>query len=64
VHGADGTTSIVGDAGALLPMRAPSAEDLEELRAQYFRENTTTDRVDYGVVLYSMNDGDYLAPNL
>ena len=39
-------------------------DDREELRALYLMENTTSRRVPYGFIPYSMNEGDYLPPLL
>jgi hypothetical protein len=63
VHNEDGTFIKAAD-GALTKMHTPTEEDLVDLRAKYVRENTTADLMDYGPVLYSMNDGDYLRPLL
>lgn len=39
-------------------------EKINNLRTLYFRENTTTDIIDYGKIYFSMNSGDYKKPIL
>lgn len=41
-----------------------STEQIEQLRNLYYIENTSTDIVTYGKWFSSMNNGDYLKPNL
>ena len=65
VHRADGTTCIKAADGTLTQMRAPTKDDLDDLRAKYALENSTADVINYGpLVPYSMNAGDYLRPLL
>ncbi len=48
-----------------IPLRPPTAEDMEHLRALYVRENAACDRVEYPhPIPFSMNRGDYMAPTL
>jgi hypothetical protein len=64
------TTSVQGPDGQWTLLRAPTPEDLSELRAQYFQENVSPGVVEYRsathgpLIPYSMNGGDYLAPLL
>jgi hypothetical protein len=68
VHTAEEKTCIESTDGALVKMRAPTREDMAELKAQYARENATTEVMTYtsathgDIVPYSMNAGDYLRP--
>ncbi len=39
-------------------------DDAKELRTLYFKENATADIIKYGSVYFSMNNGDYMQPNL
>lgn len=43
-------------------MNRPTEEDLNTMRSLYYKENTTSQIIDYGQVVYSMNDGDYMMP--
>ena len=68
VHTADGRTCIVSADGSGVEMRAPTREDMAELKAQYARENATPEVITYtsathgDIVPYSMNAGDYMRP--
>lgn len=46
------------------PLQKATEIDLKSLKDLYFRENTTTDIIEYGDVYFSMNDGDYFKPSL
>lgn len=49
--------------GTMVKLEKPTKEGLKELRDLYFKENTTTDVVDYrDKFFFSMNDGDYKKP--
>ena len=49
--------------GELVRLQPATQEGMLELRALYAAENTTTDVIDYGdKFLFSMNEGDYQAP--
>ncbi|MEO8842272.1 MAG: hypothetical protein ABI704_11920 [Kofleriaceae bacterium] len=59
----DGTTFLKVD-GQLVRMEPPTQEGMRELRALYAAENGTHDFIEYGDrILFSMNSGDYLAPD-
>jgi len=55
----DGKTYINGK-----ELRKPTPEDRKEIKDLYMLENSTTDIVNYPEILYSLNDGDYLKPNV
>lgn len=59
----DGSTFLkVG--GRLVPLQPPTPEGMSELRRLYAEENRTQAFIDYGdQFLFSMNQGDYLAPS-
>jgi hypothetical protein len=60
----DGTTFLKLD-GGLTPMEEPTQEGRTALRELYAAENRTTGFIDYGERFrFSMNEGDYLAPDL
>ncbi len=46
------------------PMILPSKEDIQWLKNIYYKENTTSELIDYGNVYFSLNDGDYKKPIL
>lgn len=49
--------------GGLVKLAPPTAEGMSELRRLYAEENKTTAFIDYGdEFLFSMNGGDYIAP--
>lgn len=59
----DGRTFLLRD-GARVELEAPTPEGMAELRRLYAEENRTTEFVDYGDgFVFSMNAGDYRAPN-
>jgi hypothetical protein len=66
----EGRTSIIGPEGIRVEMRQPAKEDMQELKAQYWRENATREVISYtsashgDLVPYSMNAGDYMLPRL
>lgn len=50
--------------GRLAPLEPPTQEGMNELRRLYAEENRTTGFIEYGdQFLFSMNQGDYLAPD-
>lgn len=58
----DGHTYLKRD-GGLVPLEPPTAEGMRELRRLYAEENKTQGFIDYeDRFLFSMNSGDYLAP--
>ncbi|MFO0575735.1 MAG: hypothetical protein U1A78_17195 [Polyangia bacterium] len=51
--------------GGLVKLEPPTIEGMSELRRLYAEENTTQAFIDYGSeLLFSMNQGDYVAPQL
>jgi hypothetical protein len=58
----DGKQHIVNDMGECVEMARPDTESITKLKKDYFDENTTIDKIDYGEVLLSLNEGDYLRP--
>lgn len=59
----DGQTYIQAAPDKLLPLVRPTAEDVAMLKALYVQENATSDVVLYPrPLLFSLNEGDYLAP--
>lgn len=58
----DGQTYIKTAEGTLEPLQRITAEDQKHIKDLYYVENTTADFVDYGTVLCSMNQGDYVMP--
>lgn len=59
----DGQTYI-NDDGTNTKLENPTDENIEEIRKLYFEENTTDKVIEYGKVYYSLNNGDYMKPNL
>jgi hypothetical protein len=56
-------TTFLKLGGELVPLQPATQEGMLELRALYAAENTSTDVIDYGdKFLFSMNEGDYQAP--
>jgi len=50
--------------GKLVPLQSPTPEGMQELRRLYAEENKTQAFIDYGDRFpFSMNEGDYLAPD-
>lgn len=60
----DGHTFIVGTDNNLIPMRPITDDDITELRKLYLDENITDQHINYGLVDYSMNEGDYKCPTV
>lgn len=51
--------------GELVKLEPPTSEGMNELRRLYAEENRTRDFIDYGAeFLFSMNQGDYIAPQI
>ncbi|MEZ5942189.1 MAG: hypothetical protein R3C18_12420 [Planctomycetaceae bacterium] len=51
--------------GLAVPLEPPTPNGVDELRELYAEENKTTAVVDYGSkFLFSMNEGDYIAPQI
>lgn len=60
----DGQTFLKLD-GKLVALAPPTPEGMSELRRFYAEENKTRSRIDYGDgILFSMNNGDYVAPRI
>jgi hypothetical protein len=60
----DGNTFLKRE-GKLVQLEPPTPEGIDELRKLYAQENNSTDSIDYGDrFLFSMNAGDYLAPQI
>jgi hypothetical protein len=60
----DGTTYIVTDKG-LTELAVPTFDKIKDLKDMYYKENATDELVDYGDRFdFSLNNGDYSAPNL
>jgi hypothetical protein len=60
----DGTTFIRVDGGRV-PLEPATSEGTAALREMYAQENRTDAFIDYGDRFrFSMNDGDYRAPDL
>lgn len=47
-----------------IKLEKPTAYDILKVKELYFTENTTTDKVSYDNIYFSLNDGDYLKPIL
>lgn len=45
------------------PMQPPTSEGVEKLKKLYRDENMSTEVIDYDYFNFSLNEGDYLAPN-
>ena len=58
----DGRTFLKDARGELVELEPPTTEGMAELRRSYAEENLTDAVVDYGRVLFSMNEGDYAEP--
>ena len=56
-----GTTYIESNNG-LVAMEEPTEKDIKHLKNLYYKENATTDIIDYGDIYFSFNQGDYLMP--
>jgi hypothetical protein len=61
----DGQTLLkTSDMTDFQPLEEPTTESFSRLRELYAEENYSDHLMDYGPVLFSMNQGDYRAPNL
>lgn len=58
----DGQTYLVEDNGDLVKLEKPTPEDAKQLRHDYYKENISIEKMDYGQVNFSFNDGDYEQP--
>jgi len=59
----DGKT-YMEENGDLFEMVCPTDEDIAHLKDLYFEENATANMIDYGNLRFSLNQGDYLKPNM
>lgn len=59
----DGQTYLL-DGAESVELARPDKADIIALKENYFKENMTADIIDYGKVHFSLNDGDYMKPNL
>lgn len=57
----DGVTCIKKKDG-LTPLKSPTDEQFDWLKQKYYEENLSTDKIEYGDVDFTLNDGDLLAP--
>jgi len=55
-------TYIKDDDGKYVPMKAITEENKKKLQDLYYEENVTDNKIDYGFIDFSMNDGDYKKP--
>jgi hypothetical protein len=55
-------TTYICEDDQLVKLEPITPEDAISLRELYFKENTTTDIIDYSQIYFSMNDGDYQQP--
>lgn len=58
----DGATFIQGEGKADVKLEKPTQEDVHELKRLYQKENLSAEKVEYGDVYFSLNDGDYQRP--
>ena len=54
--------TFVKEAGEFVPLAPMTHEGMVELKAKYREENTSVERIAYGPVDFSMNEGDYERP--
>eukprot|EP01038_Epipyxis_sp_PR26KG_P013488 gene13488-18098_t len=48
----------------MLPLHTITTDDTKELKALYSKENSSEEVIEYGITLFSMNNGDYMEPNI
>lgn len=58
-----GDTFIIRD-GNNAQMNEPTDEDIKRIKDLYYKENATSDIIDYGDIGFSLNKGDYMKPKL
>lgn len=54
--------TYIKENGNLIPLELMNNENMEDLRDSYYKENKTEKNIDYGIVHFSMNSGDYQKP--
>lgn len=59
----DGKVYVIEDDN-LVELRQPTMDDLKDLKALYYVENSTIGTVNYGNVYFSLNQGDYTEPTV
>lgn len=52
----------VTNSHVLAKLNIPTPDDMVKIKELYWRENTTDEMVEYGTILFSMNEGDYTKP--
>lgn len=55
-------TYIYDNNNNLIELEKPTIENIDNLKNLYYAENMTTDIIDYGIVNFSLNEGDYEKP--
>ncbi len=60
----DGGTYVGLADGGRAKLEKPTDADIVALKKLYSEENVSCEKVNYGDILFSMNDGDYLPPRL
>lgn len=55
-------TEIFDEQDKWLPLRQPTKEDIQWLKEQYLIENVRAVTPDYGLLKFSLNQGDYIKP--
>ena len=58
----DEATFIQQDGKEDVKLGKPTHEDIHELKTLYQKENVSVEKVEYGDVYFSLNNGDYLRP--
>lgn len=61
VYKEDGCTYIEG---GKIKLRQATDSDAEELKALYRKENMTDEKIDYGIIPYTLNKGDLMKPKV
>jgi hypothetical protein len=56
--------AYIDEDGKCIKLQKITEQNIKELRDLYYEENVTDNIIDYGNVYYSMNNGDYMKPNL
>ncbi|QKF94800.1 alpha-ketoglutarate-dependent dioxygenase alkB-like superfamily [Fadolivirus algeromassiliense] len=54
--------TYINDNGRLVELIHPNKELMKGLKDTYFKENTSDEIIDYGLVDFSLNNGDYMKP--
>jgi len=56
--------AYIDEDGKCIKLHNITDQNMKDLRNLYYEENTTDNIVNYGNIYYSMNNGDYMKPNL